>query len=326
MPRSESSLVAVLLTQRLVDGSAEPLKATEYWRVLAQVEHLKELLGLSVDQLVREVGLDDDLAERVAARLDQATQVAFSVDDLEQSGIRVVASVDDDYPDVLMERLRTGAPPLLYVAGDPRLLSAGGLGVVGSRDVAPEGAEVAKAAAARAASAGVPVVSGGAKGVDRLAMGAALEAGGSAVGALADSLMRTVRDPDTRRAITDGSLCLCTPYKPSAGFSAATAMGRNKIIYALSTATLVVASDHDKGGTWSGAVEALKHGYSPVLVWTGEGGGKGNRPLVERGGIPIDDMDELFPLQAHVARSDPAAAPPPVDAVAAGTEQLKLEL
>lgn len=59
----------------------------------------------------------------------------------------------------------------------------------------------------------------------------------------------------------------------------ASAMGRNKVIYALSKATLVVASDEDSGGTWSGATEALKRGIAPVITWVGEGSGPGNEPL-----------------------------------------------
>jgi predicted Rossmann fold nucleotide-binding protein DprA/Smf involved in DNA uptake len=318
MSRSESSLVAVLLAQRLVDGDAEPLKASEYWALLGQVGHLKELLDLSPAEMTKHLGVEPDLASRVAARLDRATQVAFAIDEAEQSGLRVITSVDDEYPHVLADRLRASAPPLLYVAGEPALLTSGGLGVVGSRDVAPAAAGAAQEAGRTAAAQGVPIVSGGAKGVDRLAMGAALDAGGRAVGVLAESLTRSVRDADTRRAITEGSLCLCTPYKPSAGFSVATAMGRNKIIYALSTATLVVSSDHDKGGTWAGATEALRHGYSPVLVWMGEGAGKGNEALVARGAASISEVAEVFPLDIHAAADGAAPAP--------SSEQLMLGL
>jgi predicted Rossmann fold nucleotide-binding protein DprA/Smf involved in DNA uptake len=106
--------------------------------------------------------------------------------------------------------------------------------------------------------------------------------------------------------IGEGRLCLCTPYKPTAGFSVPNAMGRNKLIYALSQATFVVAADLEKGGTWAGAVEALKAGATPVLAWTGEHAGPGNAKLVDRGAAGIAKIDDLFPLPA-VARRDAAA-------------------
>ena len=109
----------------------------------------------------------------------------------------------------------------------------------------------------------MPVVSGGARGTDRLAMGAALDAGGVAFGVLADSLERTVRQPDLRQLLLDGQLVLLTPYAPTAGFSVGAAMGRNKVIYGLADFAVVVSSDYQTGGTWAGAVEALKGGWCP---------------------------------------------------------------
>lgn len=308
MPRSDTSLAALLLTQRLVDTDAAPLKASEYWAVLDAVDDPAELLGRDAASVASTLHVDAELSTRIATLLDGATAFAFRLDDAEQAGLRVVASVDSDYPVVLRERLGRAAPPLLYVAGDPALLAGELLGIVGSRDVAPPGAEAAKAAAVHAARRGIGVVSGGAKGVDRLATGAALEAEGFAVGVLADSLERAVRDPEVRRAVADGRLCLCTPYKPTAGFSVANAMGRNKLVYALSRATFVVAADHDKGGTWAGAVEALRQSIAPVLVWTGAGAGDGNAELVRLGGTPVDDVEGLFPLPAPVSPADRPSA------------------
>jgi predicted Rossmann fold nucleotide-binding protein DprA/Smf involved in DNA uptake len=291
--RSQTSLAALLLTQRLVDVPAEPLKASEYWTVIERAPDPGSLLGQDAAEIARLSGLPADLAERVARRFDAATAFAFALDEAEQSGLRVVPSTDDDYPSRLVDRLGRGAPPLLYVAGEPGLLSSRLLGIVGSRSVDEAGARVAADAARHAVGQGFGVVSGGAKGVDRLAMNAAIEAGGSVVGVLADSLLRATRDADARRAINAGRLCLCTPYKPSAGFTAANAMGRNKIIYALSEATLVVAADDGAGGTWAGAVEALRHRISPVLVWTGLGASAGNEKLVPLGASPLSASSEV---------------------------------
>jgi DNA processing protein len=55
----------------------------------------------------------------------------------------------------------------------------------------------------------------------------------------------------------EGQLVLVSPYDPGAGFNVGNAMQRNKLIYALADAALVVNSDFEKGGTWTGAVEQL---------------------------------------------------------------------
>lgn len=276
--------------------------------MLATVGDPAALLGVDAAAVAALAHVDLAQGERISRLLDAATALAFALDAAEQSGFRVVASVDEDYPALLVDRLGRSAPPSLYVAGDPRLLAGDLLGVVGSRAVDPDGAEVARGAARAAAAQGLGVVSGGAKGVDRLAMRAALEAATVVCGVLADSLTRTARDPDVRQGISDGALCLCTPYKPTAGFSVANAMGRNKIIYALSRATLVVAAETDKGGTWAGAVEALRQSIASVLVWTGAGGGPGNAELVEGGASGVNAVDDLFPLPAAPRIAGRAAA------------------
>jgi predicted Rossmann fold nucleotide-binding protein DprA/Smf involved in DNA uptake len=294
--RSDTALAALLLCQRLVETPAAPLRSSEYWTLLDVVHDPAELLGRDAAAIARAFNLSAALADRIAQLLDAATSFAFHLDQAEQSGLRMIASVDEDYPAPLIARLGRSAPPLLYLVGDVGLLSADLLGIVGSREVTEAGAGVARTAAADAVRHGLGVVSGAAKGVDQLAMHAALQAGGNAVGVLADSLVRMTRDGEVRRAVGDGRLCLCTPYKPTAGFSVANAMGRNKLIYALSKATLVVSADAEKGGTWAGAVEALRQSTAPVLVWTGEGAGNGNALLAARRATNVNDVSRLFPL------------------------------
>jgi len=302
--RTDTSLAALLLCQRLVETpTATPLKSSEYWKLLDQIGDPAVLLGLDAAAITRTFGIDVPLAERLVRLLDAATSFAFQLDAAEQSGLRVIAAVDDDYPRALITRLGGNAPPLLYVVGDPSLLSSDLLAIVGSREIDEAAAEVAQTAAAEAVRQGFGVVSGAAKGVDRLAMGAALDAGGQAVGVLADSLVRMTRDPEVRRAVSDGRLCLCTPYKPTAGFSVANAMGRNKLIYALSQAALVVAADAEKGGTWAGAIEALRRSTTPVLIWTGAGAGDGNTLLAKRGAATLDTVSDLFPVPEETPRN-----------------------
>ena len=325
--RCDDSLATFLLVSRLCAEDVRPFKASEYWSLLDvinadppvdaeqgadAVQGRGDLLGPGAllnkgeDQLVRDHGLPDDIAGRIAGLSERATAVAFELERLDQSGIRTVTVFDERYPRQWLDRLRAKAPPLVHAAGALELLDAPGLGVVGSRDVSHEGGEVAKEVARLAARRGLPLVSGGARGVDQLAMDAAFEAGGAVVGILAESLSRKLKRPEVRRAVYDGGTVMCTPYRPDAPFSAGNAMGRNKLIYAQATLTVVVASDDGTGGTWSGATEALKHGYGTVAVWRGAGEGPGNESLQQRGALPVSGLEDVEALldSAH----DPASA------------------
>jgi predicted Rossmann fold nucleotide-binding protein DprA/Smf involved in DNA uptake len=303
--RSDNSLATLLLVSRIVPSESSPLSARDFWKVVDRVAEPGQLLGRDRAALTSEFG--DGLGARIPALLNRATALAFAVEELEHKGISTVSVFDDEYPPRWKSRLGTAAPGAFHAAGPVALLARGGIAIVGSREVAPAAADVAKQVAQQAAEAGHVVISGGARGTDRLAMHAALDAGGAVVGVLADALVRTVNDTEIRRGIADERLCLVTPYAPTAPFSAENAMARNKLVYALADVTFVVASDHETGGTWAGATEALKKHYGTVLVWTGPGAGPGNEPLIGLGATPVHEIDQAlraFDLPEHPRVTD----------------------
>jgi predicted Rossmann fold nucleotide-binding protein DprA/Smf involved in DNA uptake len=300
---SQGSLAVLALMNRFTDVGVAPLKASELWRLLERVDDPAGLLGLderTAGELTPGTGVDP---MRLVRLLDAGVGLAARVEALYERGIAVITALDEMYPHRLRDRLGGAAPPVLYCAGEVSLLGVDGVGVVGSREVGPEAIEATRKVAQLVAGAGLPVVSGGAKGVDAISMAASYEAGGSAIGVLADSLERAIGQADNRRAMLDGRACLCTPYRPDARFTTGSAMGRNKIIYGLARVTLVVASALGEGGTWSGATEALKKRYGRVAVWTGAGRGPGNDALVDAGGTPIEQPELVLELASATSTS-----------------------
>ena len=332
--RNDNSLATILLTSRLLDSAVKPFNAKGFWELKKELELLEQvgepqfLLGKAADELIQ-MGVPQDSAMRIVELFDRATAMAFELERLDGSGIRVLTPFDEEYPQAWLERLSGKAPPVLYAAGALELLNQPGVGVVGSRDVSSEGQEIAQEAAERIASLDRRLVSGGARGVDQLSMNAAFQAGGSVVGILADSLVRKLKKSDVRQAIYEELMVMCTPYNPDAPFSVPTAMGRNKLIYAMAELTLVVACEPDKGGTWGGATEALKHDFGSVAVWKGPGEGTGNAQLLEIGQklgketIPIASIEELE--AAILEPADFGESEEAIDGDTAEIEQLSLE-
>ncbi len=129
----------------------------------------------------------------------------------------------------------------------------------------------------------IQIISGGARGVDSTAMLAAIAEGGRAVGVLADSLSKSAIASKYRLAIQNQQLTLISAVDPQAGFNMGNAMGRNKYIYGLADYGLVVSSDYNKGGTWAGAIEALKQEKSIPIFVRAEGDlPDGNKQLLKR--------------------------------------------
>jgi len=284
-------------------------------RLAASSDTPGALLGLGAEDIRKALDISEQDARRLARLLDRGGALAIELERLESLGIWAMTRADERYPARFRERLKDSAPAVLFGSGDARLLGKRGLAVVGSRNVDEAGRQFAEFIGNACAESGLVVYSGGARGVDAMTMGAAFEAGGSVVGVLADSLERAVRTPGARTALASGSLAMTTPYSPSAGFTVGMAMGRNKLIYALADWALVIACDAEKGGTWSGASEALKSRWVPVFALDGEDVPEGNRLLINKGAQPFPNRFPDSPstlahwLEANSASGDkPEAA------------------
>jgi predicted Rossmann fold nucleotide-binding protein DprA/Smf involved in DNA uptake len=320
MKLSNDSFALFLLCSHLGlpdDPEAKPLSAREWTRLeeklAANSFNVAELPGSSAEKIKSTLQTDDAEAARLAWLVDRGGVMETELERLAELGIWVITRFDEDYPLRFTERLKTAAPLMLYGAGDARLLNRRGLAVVGSRNIDQRGFALTEFIGNACAESKLVVYSGGARGVDKTAMGAALTAGGSAAGLLADSLEKGIRAADARTAVEEGHLVLATPYSPHASFNVGMAMARNKLIYALADFGLVIASDAEKGGTWAGAEEVLKAGWVPVFVVEGPNVPDGNRLLIKRGAIPFPDSFDDSPsllgdwLEEHTPVKEPVA-------------------
>jgi predicted Rossmann fold nucleotide-binding protein DprA/Smf involved in DNA uptake len=299
------------------EPEAKPLSLREWSqlesRLAATSLNITELPGLSADRIKSALQLEAGEGARLAWLLDRRVALEQELERLGELGIWVLTRFDEHYPTRLTERLRSSAPPLLYGAGEAKLLNRRGLAVVGSRNIDQRGSALTEFIGSACAESKLVVYSGGARGVDKTAMGAAITAGGSAAGLLADSLEKAIRAADARAAIEEGQLVLATSYSPHASFNVGMAMSRNKLIYALADFGLVIASDAEKGGTWAGAEEVLKSGWVPVFVVDGDNVPDGNRMLLKRGGIPFPESFDDSPsslgrwLEEHTPIKEPVA-------------------
>lgn len=300
-------LLCARLGQR--DDSASPLNARQY-AALANWLHERSLRpgnllhshGRAQLADLQLKGLDRDRVERL---LDRGAVLGLMVERWSRSGIWIVTCGDEEYPARYKSYLQHAAPPILYGVGEQSSLEKGGLAIVGSRHASEEDLAIAQRLGNGCAEQKISVISGAAKGIDSESMMAAIDKGGLAIGVLAEGLGRAAVAPPYHDAILEGRLTLVSPYEPESRWFAFTAMERNKLIYALADAAVVVAASDEQGGTWAGALEALKQGQIPIYVKAFGELSAGNRKLIEAGGyaFPSDAFDNLGQLFNNSPRS-----------------------
>jgi predicted Rossmann fold nucleotide-binding protein DprA/Smf involved in DNA uptake len=284
------------------NGDLKPLSNREWHEIACMLKtHKRTPQDLFDDDTRMALATHDSSTfdeQRIARLLDRSAAMALTVERLTNRGLWILSRADDTYPKILRKRLNEKAPTILYGAGNPDLLNAGGLAIVGSRELDDGDIAVTHAIATTCAHAHINVISGGAKGADSEAMLTALDAGGTTVGVLAESLEKASVSSKYRTALRSGQIALVTAYEPHVGFSVGNAMGRNKYIYAMSDYAVVIRSSTD-GGTWNGAIENLTSRWVPTIVCMNNTPSLGNQRLIERGGIAFDvnTINEDFVLQ-----------------------------
>lgn len=170
------------------------------------------------------------------------------------SGMRLLTPEDPRWPAALND-LGPHAPLLLWLRGDPALLTEPGLAIVGARACTGYGSHVTAELASTASSAGVTVVSGAAYGIDAVAHRAALAAGTPTVAVLAGGVDRPY--PSAHKGLLDRIAdqgVVCSELVPGSAPTRWRFLQRNRIIAALTRATLVT-----EAGLRSGSLNTAGH-------------------------------------------------------------------
>ena len=175
-----------------------------------------------------------------------------------QTNLCCLGTDDDAYPQLLREIPKP--PPVLFVRGDPSLLSLPQIAIIGSRNPSAGGRDNARDFAAFLARSGFAITSGLALGVDAAAHLGALKANGTTLAVMGTGidLVYPARHQALAQQIVDAGGALISEFPLGTRSHAANFPQRNRIISGLSCGTLVVEAAL-KSGSLITAAYALQH-------------------------------------------------------------------
>jgi DNA processing protein len=239
-------------------------------------------------------------------------QALRSADDLiaraAACGARLLLSGDPEYPPALADL--NDPPPYLFALGTLDALAEPAVAIVGTRRATRYGERVARELAGALARAGVAVVSGLARGIDAVAHTAALDAGGRTVAVLGTGV--DVPYPAAHRAlharVAACGLILAEEH-PGDRASAASFPRRNRIIAAITQATIVIEAPA-KSGALITATHALELGRTVAAVPgpIDSAASTGSNELLRDGAIVIASVADALAL---FGKSIPSPLAPP---------------
>jgi DNA processing protein len=249
---------------------------------------------------LREVpGVGSALAGAIRARsLSDAVAVVAQAAAV---GGRVLIPADAEFPALL--RQIPEPPPVLFARGRLELLTRPAIAIVGSRDHTAYGAEGCRLVASHAAGAGIVVVSGMARGLDAVAHGAALDAGGATIGVLGNGLgvVYPAANSQLYERVAAAGLLL-TEFPPGDRPNAGSFPRRNRLISGLARLTVVVEAAIGSGAIIT-ADAALQQGREVAAVpgpITSRTSAACNR-LIRDGAAPITELVDLHAFYPEVS-------------------------
>jgi DNA processing protein len=208
-----------------------------YHKLLNQFGTPDKVLQASAAQLSG-LGLKPEIVETILS--PDWDQVGPDLEWLQQQNCHILTIAHPLYPALLKEI--SAPPPLLYVHGDPELLSSLQLAIVGSRNPSTAGASNAYEFAHHLGAAGLTITSGLALGVDAASHRGALDAGAGTIAITGTGLDRVypAKNKDLAHAIVANGGALVSEFPIGEAPQAGNFPRRNRIISGLSLGTLVV--------------------------------------------------------------------------------------
>ena len=250
----------LLLTSTLGDPDRKSLTVAQFRTLAKRVQAAEREVSardLTAEDLLG-LGYDASMAERIFSLLSGSSQLREYLHRAQKCDCCPITRLNPLYPLPVRRRLGLESPGVLWAKGDVTLLNRPAVAVIGSRDLQEENRKFAEEAGREIVKQGYILVSGNAKGADRTAQESCLEAGGSVISVVADSLQKQpLRERTLYLSLDDFDQ----------GFSAQRALHRNHVIHTMAELTIAAQCTLGKGGTWEGILANLKNGWNPVCIF-----------------------------------------------------------
>ena len=248
----------LLLTSSLGNPGRKPLTIAQMRELFTRYDHMKGR-DISRDVDIRDfvsIGYSPKFAGHVIDLLRDEPLLQYYLSKAGKAGCIPITRATEDYPLLVRKRLDLDSPGVLWAKGDLSVLETPAVALVGSRELNEENARFAAEAGRQAALQGYTLVSGNARGADKIAQKACLEHGGRVISVVADSL-------EKKKAMKN--VLWLSEDSFDMEFSSQRALSRNRVIHALGLKTFVAQASLKTGGTWDGTVKNLRCGWSPVF-------------------------------------------------------------
>jgi DNA processing protein len=263
-------------------------------RLAERLGSVEAILNAPTSKLQEAEGIGRELASKIYDGI-RALDLDREKARVEEHGLQLITFADDNYPTSLREIYD---PPLvLYAKGKVPSPWPRGVAVVGSRMTSSYGIEMAKKLSYQIAYAGVPVISGLARGIDTCAHQGALAAKGvtwAVIGCGLDQMYPPENQP-LADLICEKNGCVLSEFALGTPPDKRTFPMRNRIVSGLSFGVLVIEAGRESGALIT-ARQALEQGRQVYAVpgRIDNPQAKGCHQLIKEGATLVEGVEDIL--------------------------------
>lgn len=301
MQHNDDAFATMLLMSQINPSREElvrPLSTTEWHRLRAAVSDseltsLGGLLRADMSELMFALNCTEEEAYRLCVLLGRTLPLSILLEQFQLSGIDVMTYEERAYPERLRGELAEKAPPMLYLVGRPELFRQPAIAILGALGARGDAEGRVRSLVRGAVDAGYVIITDGQNGLGQIAMDELKGLpDGRAIMVLGGGMVDMLSRPLIPELVQTRRLSMISQFHPEAPFTLSHANQRNRCLYALAQAAFVVGCDEEKGSTWAGAVEALRAKWCRFVYVLDTDLYPGNRALIQRGALPMPDLDK----------------------------------
>ena len=240
------------------------------------------LFGLDSNELMNMLEISEYSAYKIVRRMKSTHLFLKKLREYEQQGIRIITKYDEDFPQVLIRKMKKNAPLYLFVAGQlPTDFE--GISITGLQTVTKKEKGCVRRLVDKINDEDKWLISNDCKGVDQEAFYYGLHHHSKIICFVCENMYDKIEE--YKKSIKSGRVVFLSAVDPIKRFTVTHAIDRNSYVCGLSKFQIVVSSKINSGATWFTIMHNMHHNWTTSLVLDNDG--FGNQRLLEMKTTPL---------------------------------------
>ena len=240
------------------------------------------LFGLDSNELMNMLEISEYSAYKIVRRMKSTHLFLKKLREYEQQGIRIITKYDEDFPQVLIRKMKKNAPLYLFVAGQlPTDFE--GISITGLQTVTKKEKGRVRRLVDKINDEDKWLISNDCKGVDQEAFYYGLHHHSKIICFVCENMYDKIEE--YKKSIKSGRVVFLSAVDPIKRFTVTHAIDRNRYVCGLSEFQIVVSSKINSGATWFTIMHNMHHNWTTSLVLDNDC--FGNQRLLEMKTTPL---------------------------------------